>query len=195
MPPVALIYALDASNNREGQEQPSNLIAASLEKYLDEIMDENGAGMADSDDLRTCSALCVRFMRWGVIASLEIGAQRAEIRNYGRHSVADWMFHGDLSPMREALDADYALLTVFKQARETTGRQVLNVLGGGYTVGKQIDIACVADLRDGHMVWCASKKEDRHDLGEDDQARSVLAELLRGLFRVKPPRGPSVTDR
>jgi hypothetical protein len=185
MPPVALVYMLDAGDQREGQAEPSNEIASHLTSYLGTIAYDNKARMAELPRLEECGRPCGRFMRWGTIASLEIGLQREEIRNFGRHSVADWGFEGDLSEVRKTLDADYALLVVFKQTRETTGRRVLFALGGGYTIGKQIDVACIADLRDGHMVWCATKRDDAHDLGEGDRARAALLELLQGVFRVR----------
>jgi hypothetical protein len=110
-----------------------------LARALGVIAKENRARMADPSSLAKCGSLCDRFVRWGIIASLQIGAQRADIRNYGGRSVADWMFDGDLAPIQRAFDADYALITVFEQARETTGRNVVNLLAHAYTSGKQID--------------------------------------------------------
>ena len=130
-------------------------------------------------------------MEWGVGASLQIGAQRSQIANYRRHSVADWNFRGDLPSLRDKFRTDYVLFTVFKQTRETDGQKLGRFLSGSTTVGKQIDSACIADLRDGNMVWCSTKTDDRDDLAEDGQMRTVLTELLGEVFRI-PGRGESV---
>jgi hypothetical protein len=194
MPPVAIVYSLDAFDKEEIQRQPSRAITSDLEYSLGVIAKENGATMADPSSLKACGVPCVRFVNWGTIASLEIGVQRSGVRNFGLHSVADWWFKGDLPSIRRVFDVDYALITLFKQARETTGRQVVSALAGGYTYGKQIDVVCIADLRDGHMSWCAAKREDGSDLGEENRASATLVELTQPLFRV-PPEARNVPKR
>jgi hypothetical protein len=73
---------------------------------------------------------------------------------------------------------------MFKQARESTGRQVLSLFARAYTIGKQIDAVCIADLPDGHMTWCATKADNGHDLGEENRAFATLIELMPVGFRV-----------
>jgi hypothetical protein len=90
------------------------------------------------------------------------------------------------SAVRESLDADFALFVVLKQARESTGREVLAALGGVRTVGKQIDAACVADLHDGRMVWCMSMRDDRGDIEYAGRMPLVLWTLLHDLFVPSP---------
>jgi hypothetical protein len=192
LPPVALVNVVDFYGNFEDQEKASDAITSKVEPQLLAIVQENGGRVASPADLEACGALCGRLMMWGVVASLEIGAQRAEIRNYGRHSVADWAFRGDLSTLRRTFDADYVLLTVFKQTRQTDGHKLGMALAGGYTVGKQIDVACMADLRSGHMAWCATKKDDSSDLGENGRPCLILAELLGGVFRTPTGLCPGV---
>jgi hypothetical protein len=69
-------------------------------------------------------------------------------------------------------------------------RQTCGGCTGSRTTGKQINVACIADLRDGHMVWCATKSDDSNDLAENDRARVVLAELLRGPFECRSANNP-----
>ena len=200
MPPVGLVSTLDA-DGVESQVWPTDRTKSNIGDYLRTIAQENGARMADSSTLRACGSACAQFTRWGTIASLQIGVQRAKIRNYGRHSVAEWTFPGDLSPIRSTFDADYSLLIMFKQVRQTTARKVWNALSNSWIVGAQITVACVVDLRDGSMTWCATKHDDSHDVAEAGPARAELSELLGGVFRVPPaptnsgpPGKPEIVD-
>ena len=186
MPPAVFVNTVDLGGNFEDQNEMADQIAARIAPYLASITKANGGRSATVADLESCGMACGRLMRWGVIASLEIGAQRAEVRNYMRHSVADWEFRGDLASLRNTLDADYVLLTVFKQTRETTGRKLGNAFSGVYTIGRRIDAACIADLRDGRMTWCATKTDERIDLAGRGGAERALAVLLSEMFHVRP---------
>ncbi|HZU84455.1 MAG TPA: hypothetical protein VE987_16110, partial [Polyangiaceae bacterium] len=175
--------------------------ASNIADSLRAIAKQNGARMAEPSTLRACGSVCAQFTRWGMIASVEIGVQRAGIRSYGRHSVAEWTYPGDLSGIRSTFDAEYSPLTVFKQVRETTARKVWNFLGHTWTIGKQVDVACILDLRDGSMTWCATKNDDSNDVAEGDQAEAELGELLGGVFRVpaaptnaRPHDKPEIVD-
>jgi hypothetical protein len=150
-------------------------------------MTASGGHLLQREQFVGCGSPCAQFFRWGGVASLEIGLQREQIRNYGFHSVSDWGFRRDMSPVRAALDADFALFVVLKQTRQTTGRKVLMALGGGYTTGKQIDVACIADLREGRMTWCASERDDRSDLADPGRIPSVVRKLLHGVFALPAP--------
>jgi hypothetical protein len=189
MPPQVLIYTLDAGDQRSSDEGGSTDVVVDAAHALQELAAARGVRMVGRDALVACGVPCARLLRWGAIATLEIGLQREEIRNYGFHSVTNWGFRGDLSPVRQSLDADYALFATLKQTRQTTGRKVLMALGGGYTIGKQIDAACVADLHDGRMIWCTSVKADSGDIQDPGRVPQVMQTLLRELFQ-PPPAGP-----
>jgi hypothetical protein len=183
MPPQVIVYTLDASDKRSFEDQPSSAVVAEADSALREIADAKAVRIAGRDALVACGSPCVRFVRWGTIATLEIGLQREQIKNYGYHSVTDWGFRADLSAVRQSLDADYALFATLKQTRQSTGRKVLMALGGSYTIGKQIDAACVADLHDGHMIWCTSLKDDSGDLQDPGRVPKVMQTLLGELFQ------------
>jgi hypothetical protein len=189
LPPQVIVYTLDATDSRSPEEEPSADLGSEAQDALREIIDARGVRFAGRDALIACGIPCARLLRWGAIATLEAGLQREQIRNYGFHSVTNWGFRGDLSTVRQSLDADYALFATLKQTRQSTGRKVLMALGGGYTTGKQIDAACVADLRDGHMIWCASQKDDSGDLQDPGRVPHVMRALLRELFEL-PPASP-----
>ena len=194
MPPQVLVYTLDFADHRSMDEQPSSAVATEAEGKLREIIDAEGAHLAQHDALVTCGIACAIFYRWGGLATLEIALQREQIRNYGFHSVTNWTFRNDLSAVRESLDADFALFVALKQTRQTTGRQVVAALGGGYLIGAQIDAACVADLHDGAMIWCTSLKDDSRDLADPGQVPKVLQTLLRSLFG-RPARAISLNAK
>ena len=187
MPPQVLVHTLDGFNKNSMEEDVSSAVAWEAERDLGDMVPEVGIRPAEHLALMTCGVLCARLIRWGALATLEIGLQREKIRNYGFHSVTDWRFRANLSAARQALDADYALFVVLKQTRQTTGRKVAQALGGGYTIGKQIDAACVADLRDGRMIRCVSERDESGDIDDPGRLRQVLRTLLHRLFAPSPP--------
>lgn len=192
LPPQVLVHTLDAYNHNSVDEDATSAVSWEAEHELGDMISKLGVRPAEHLALMGCGALCARFARWGGLATLEIGLQREKIRNYGSHSVADWRFRADLSAARAALDADYALFVVFKQTRQTDGRKVLLALGGGHTFGKQIDAACIADLRDGRMIRCVSECDDTGDIDDPGRVRAVLRTLLRVLFAPTPPQHPAL---
>jgi hypothetical protein len=189
MPPQVLVYTLDAGGGRSPEDGAERDIVDKALPEVNAAVTANGGHIVGREQFAACGSPCAQFFRWGGVASIEIGLQRAEIRNYRLHSVADWGFRRDMSPIRAALDADYALFVVLKQTRQTAGRIVLLGLGGGYTVGKQIDVACIADLRDGRMTWCATERDDKGDLADPGRVSSVVRKLLMGVF--SRPASPS----
>ena len=188
MPPQVLVYTLDANNKGSVEDDVSSAVGWEADRELADMVAELGVRPAEHQALLTCGMICARLLRWGGLATLEIGLQREQIRNYGFHSIADWRFRADLSAVRKALDADYALFVALNQTRQTTGRRVLQALAGGATFGKQINAACIADLRDGRMIRCVSKKDDLSDIDDPGRLRQVLQTLLRVLFAPSPPK-------
>lgn len=188
VPPQVLIYTLDAFDHRSLDDPASDAVASTAREAVQAIVNQERALFADREALIACGLACARLYAWGGLATLEIGLQREQIRNFGFHSVTNWRFHGDLSPVRASTGADFMLFVTLKQTRQTTGRKVVSALGGGYTYGKQIDAACVADLRDGAMVWCTSVKDDSGDIADPGRVPQVIQAMLRGLF-VRVPTG------
>jgi len=191
MPPQVLIYTLDAFDEAKDEDSVAAAIGAQARPWIVSAVTATGGHLASEEELAACGRACVRFFRWGGLATLEIGLQREQIRNFGQHEVAAWGFAGDVAPVREALRANFALFIVLKQTRQTTGRVVLHALGRTYTYGKQIDAACVADLGDGRMTWCTSIKDDGSDIADPGQVGAVLRLMLQRLF-VQPARRPSL---
>jgi hypothetical protein len=109
-------------------------------------------------------------------ASLEIAAQKDGHRDFGRHSVGDWRFHGDLAPLADALQADTALTVLVRDTQLSAGRAMM---GGVYW--RQIGVACLLSLHDGRMLWCDAKIDAWGDLQKPAVAEAAVRQLLAGL--------------
>ena len=187
VPPQVLIYTLDANDHSSVDDQAADPIANTAGKVLRKIADRQRVRFAEREALAACGPACAKFYQWGGRATLEIGLQREQIHDFGFHSVAGWTFHDDLSAARAALGADFVLFVTLKQTRDTTGRRAY-VPGQAYIHGKQIDAACVADLRDGAMAWCTSLQDDVGDIADPGRVLTAIHAMTRGLF-ARPPTG------
>lgn len=185
VPPQVLIYTLDADNHSSVDDQSAAAIANTASNVLRKIVDRQRARFADREALAACGPGCAKFYQWGGRATLEIGLQREKIHNFGFHSVADWTFRDDLSAVRASLGADFVVFVTLKQTRDTTGRKAY-VPGQAYIHGKQIDAACVADLRDGAMAWCTSLQDDVGDIADPGRVLTAIHAMTRGLFARAP---------
>jgi len=187
VPPQVLIYTLDANDHSSVDDQSAAPLANTAGEVLRKISDRQRVRFADREALAGCGPACAKFYQCGGQATLEIGLQREQIHNFGFHSLADWTFHDDLSAVRASLGADFILFVTLKQTRDTTGRKAY-VPGQAYIHGKQIDAACVADLRDGAMAWCTSLQDDVGDLADPGRVLTAIHAMTRGLF-ARPPAG------
>jgi hypothetical protein len=131
--------------------------------------------------------LYARLWRWTAAASMEIAAQKTGHRDFGRHSVGDWRFGGNLGPLADALQADTALAVVVHDTHETAGRAILNGMAHRYTFWKQIGVACLVSLHDGRMIWCDVRVDAWGDLKTPAVAGAAIRELLASLDAPPPP--------
>ena len=187
VPPQVLLLTMDASNHTSVSDRPTDALANRASEVLQKIVDRQRARFADRQALAACGPACAKFYQWGGQATLEIGLQREQVHDFGFHSVADWKFHDDLSPVRESLGGDFVLFVTLKQTHDLAGRKAY-VPGQSYIHGKQIDAACVADLRDGAMAWCTSLQDDIGDLSDPGRVLTAIHAMTRGLFP-RPPAG------
>jgi hypothetical protein len=106
--------------------------------------------------------------RWMENASVEIAAQKAGRRDYGRHSVGDWRFHRDLAPLGDALQADTALTLLIRETKDH----------GNW---RGVSAACVVSLRDSRMIWCHGEDDPWGNLKDPAVAQAAVRSLLAGL--------------
>jgi hypothetical protein len=187
VPPQIVLLKMDADNHSSVDDQPTDALANRASEVLRKIADRQRVRFADREALAACGPACAKFYQWGGRATLEVGLQREQVHDFGHHSVADWTFHDDLSAVRASLGADFALFVTLKQTRDLAGRKAY-VPGQAYIHGKQIDAACVADLRDGAMAWCTSLQDDIGDLSDPGRVLVAIHAMLKGLFP-RPPAG------
>jgi hypothetical protein len=187
VPPQIVLLKMDADNHSSVDDQPTDALANRASEVLRKIADRQRVRFADREALAGCGPACAKFYQWGGQATLEIGLQREQIHDFGFRSLAGWTFHDDLSAVRASLGADFVLFVTLKQTRDLAGRKAY-VPGKEYIHGKQIDAACVADLRDGAMSWCTSLQDDIGDLSDPGRVLVAIHAMTRGLFP-KPPAG------
>jgi hypothetical protein len=106
--------------------------------------------------------------RWMESTSVEIAAQKAGRRDFGRHSVGDWRFHRDLAPLGDALQADTALTLLIRETKDH----------GNW---RGVSAACVISLRDNRMIWCHAEDDPWGNLKDPSVAQAAVRDLLTGL--------------
>ena len=188
VPPQVLLLTMDASNHTAVSDEPTDALAGKADEVLRKIADRQRVRLADREALAACGPACAKFYQWGGRATLEVGLQREQVHDFGFHSLADWKFPDDPSPVRASLGADFVLFVTLKQTHDLAGRKAY-VPGQSYIHGKQIDAACVADLRDGAMAWCTSLQDDIGDLSDPGRVMVAIHAMLKKLF----PQGPAGT--
>jgi hypothetical protein len=186
VPPQVLIFTLDANNKSSVSDQSTDPIGNRAGAVLRKVVDQQRARFADREALAACGPACGKLYHWGAQATLEIGLQREQIHDFGFHALADWKFNDDLSAVRASLGADFMLFVTLKQTRDTAERKAAYAGGNVHLHGRQIDAACVADLRDGAMAWCSSLQDDYGDLEDPGRVLVAIHAMLKGLFARVP---------
>jgi hypothetical protein len=176
LPVLVKELELDASEETTVQSDPSAIVRSNIEAAVGAQTAARGAhafsphAMDGRDP--SLRLLYARLWRWTETASLEIAAQKDGHRDFGRHSVGDWRFHGDLGPLADALQADTALTVLIRETKQSAARAMM---GGIYW--RQIGAACLISLHDGRMLWCAAKVDAWGDLQTPAVADAAVREL------------------
>lgn len=196
LPAITKSVELDAFGKREFDDGRTDALFDAINPEVLGQAKGRGALPIPRDRLSGCGSPCASLLsalvQWGATASFEIAAQMKEVRNYGATSIADWQLQLDYTPLRTALDADYALFVVVRDLRETEGSQLLNAVTGKHTYFKQVGVACLADLVQRRMVWCHASSDAWGDLRKADQAKRAVRELLSDFSPMEIKIPPSV---
>ncbi|HMF42916.1 MAG TPA: hypothetical protein VKQ32_19725 [Polyangia bacterium] len=180
LPITVMAIELDADEARTVQEDTTDTLQTNIEAAVHAEAAARGirvfAREMDGQDEAT-KKLYGRLWGWSSKATLEIAAQATGRFDFGRQSVGDWRFPGDVAPLAAALRADTALTVYVRDTTATTGRTLLK----GNISWKKIVAACVVSLRDGRMVWCDSNVDSWGDLKNPGTAARIVNELLAGL--------------
>ncbi len=123
--------------------KPLDAWAAEMAKTLEPEIDRwvvGNRGHRFDDEGATVPAVYPKFRRWTAIALPEIAAAATNRADFKLYSVDKWGINQDLRRVRERLDADFVLVTWFKDTRRTGGhvasrradRDALLLPSGGY---------------------------------------------------------------
>jgi len=183
LPVIVKTYELDASDDRT--EHRDEIIQSNIDAAVRAEATSHSirvfARELDSQDL-TVKSLYARLWRWIPRATTEIAAQQRERQDFGRHSVGDWQFPGNLAPLGDALQADTALAVFVSDTGETACRRFVEGMTRSYTSWKRLGAACVISLRDGRMIGCYSRVDAWGNLKNPGVAAAAVGEMFDGLF-------------
>jgi hypothetical protein len=171
-------------------------MGASLNPEIARWVVGSGGHMFPETDTMMVPVTYRKFRKWTARALVEIAAHKMGHGDSERRSVEDWQFDQDLGAIKQMLDADFTLVTLFNDARPSAGRVANNILGGPVAAGlgnahahiywMQVGAACLVDLNTGRMAWCNAKTDAWKDLSLPATAKTAVAELLTDLYY--PPK-------
>jgi hypothetical protein len=184
--PVATISVeVDAFNESQLDDGREAALRSAVDPEIQKQAREMGAMGFPEEQIKACGKECsfqvATLRKQGTSAAMEIAIQMKGRRDDDYTSVADWRIYGNFVLLRKATGADYALLVVVRDLRETTGRGVANFLTGRYTYFKQVGVACVADLVKRTMIWCHTEADAWGDLRNPKEAQRAVKKLLSDL--------------
>lgn len=156
LPVVARVVEVDAFGQKISNEESAEAMAGLADAELNRWAREKGTLPFLSHRIESCGPRCARlltsYIHWGTRAALQIASGMS---NDDRASVADWTSLDDYYPLQKALGAEYALIIVLRDIRETAGRHALQpILGGTYREDRRVTVACIASIGYAQMKWC-----------------------------------------
>jgi hypothetical protein len=178
-------FELDINGHTTPKQDWADAMELRLAPEVDRWVRHYG-GRPISPEVEVPDSPSTSFHKWTVTALMEIAGQSTGAKEYGLRSVGQWRFKGDLDWLREAVQTDFVLLSLFRDIRQTTGRVIGGLIGGVHTYFTQVGVACVIDLRDGRMVWCNARRDKWGDLAERHWTERAVADLLMDLYHPKP---------
>lgn len=184
---------LDSGNNRKPLDAWTQAMAAPLNAELARWVVGSRGHMFPETDTMMVPMTYRKFRRWTARSLIEIAETKAGHGDEtGRHAVDEWQFDQDLAQVRQMLGADFALVTLFHDTRQTGGRVFTRAFSGGLTGALanqhariywfQVGAACLVDLNTGRMVWCNTKSDAWPDLSVPANAKTAVAQLLTDLY-------------
>jgi hypothetical protein len=189
------IYELDAALRVRPKAEWTGPAAKNIAAVLDEMAFMAGVSTYDAAQIEGSrgkhGASYVEFRRWGNEALDEIAAQSLRLEDFGRKSVTEWRFEGDLRPWRAILKSSYVLVVRFRDAHEAVSVEPSQEVSYAKAHAHWAAVACVVDLSDGRVDWCrvlSLRLGDVRlgDLRSPDDATAAVHNLLRDVL---PARG------
>lgn len=194
-PSSALVWTLDASDQRIIDEDASALAAKNIDYAVEQRLRRYGGRLVTSKEVNALSN-GVAFYRWSQRALKEIITEQVHSGMVAQHkTVGDWTYTSNISGWRSALDADFVLVSLFLEGHNTTGRSLAVGFAGG-TLAAERAIACAVHLRTGMIAWCDFQPKLVGDLSTHAGAQYQIDQMLSKMLltgesvRSEPPPPP-----
>jgi hypothetical protein len=160
----------------------SKTAAGHVDSALAQLGVPSGMRILDKKALAKTEVRYWPFHVWSEDALRQINSQLEGRTDFKRHSVAEWRFRHSLASWRTALNSDFVMVVLFREGHSTPGRIAANIVAPiGF--GRQMGIACIADLRDGRMVWCSQTTDPLGDLRDASGAETAVRALVGSLWQ------------
>jgi len=135
------------------------------------------------------------YARLYAIVSLAIEQSYFNAKLPHKAGYFDWSLGPGVAPLAEAFRANYALFITYRGYRSTIGRQIVSTattVVGSFTGFPMIlgplnssGLACLVDLRSGDIVWANRLRVQLSNLDDQQDARHIVDNLLKGFPKVK----------
>jgi hypothetical protein len=195
LPAEATVYDFDFYNRRTPNEADTAAAKKNLDDSFNYRLRQHGTRAFREDALDSLAHSRV-FRGWVVDSLTEILAERLGRGHLKHETVGDWTFASSLGAWRSALDADFVLVSLFVDGRNTPGRMAAVTFVGGWYADPHA-IACVVELQRARIVWC-NLRGIRKDLllrgGAQAEVDALLDEMLLAGDAAAvqpPPTGPA----
>ena len=185
LPALTLAYEVDSNDNHKPLDDWANAMAAFLKPEVDRWVVGTGGHVFAEQGAKVPYAY-ERFRKWTATSLAEIARRRhtgpTDYPQSGdeRSSVDEWGFEENLSWLKELVDADFVLVTMFRDMRQTPGRDLAKF--GVHTHFLEFGAACLVDVKSARMVWCNTRADAWQDLSLIGNAQIAVADLLTDLY-------------
>jgi hypothetical protein len=187
VPTEGVVWEFDSNGKRTISEQGTVAAIKNLDESISYRLWLQGGHSIGTDAFEGFK-WAVPFREWSRRMMREIMSERLGHANTKHESVTEWRYGPALASWRDRLGADFLLVSLFLDGRNTTGRNVLVVLGGG-TLAARRAMACIVRLEDGRVVWC-NLIEFRWLLEQRAGAQGLADSLLKELLGEPPVKAP-----
>jgi hypothetical protein len=185
LPVVTRVEEEDFSGQEASKEEPAEAMARFAEVEVNHWAHEKGASPFPMQKMDSCGPKCDRqlatYQHWSTRASLQIASRRFGRSHLDRSSVADWSSTGDFQALQHALGAEYALIIVLREIRQTPGHALATFVTAQYGRYKRVAAACVASFRPAQMKWCHTEVDAWPYLNTEAITRAAIRQLLSDL--------------
>jgi len=192
LPTDGIVWEMDFDGERTLFKDKSEAAVENFDDSIAHRLSLQGGRSVGPEDLKSWP-WATPFREWSARMMSEIMTERLGHSLVQHESVAEWRYGRALATWRDRLAADYLLVSLFFDGRNTAGRTISVTFGGGYLAARRA-MACVVRMEDGRVVWCnliqfSARLDQRR--GAQAVANSLLGDLLGKPPSRNPPSPPA----